>query len=352
MRTLARALLLFALAGSIATGAASRVPSPESVFGFAPGADYKLATYDQSVDYLKKVADASKFVRIVEAGPTSQGRTMYFALVSSPDNLAKIDRYREIARRLAHPQGLSEADARRLAREGKAFVHIDGGLHSTEVAGGQHVPLLLYNLLTRAEEPEVKPVLDNVVLMLWPTINPDGQQMVAEWYMQNVGTPYELAGLPRLYQDYVGHDNNRDAYMLNMIESRTVEHTWRQWEPQIIYVHHQSGPFPTRIWLPPFSEPVGIDAPYLMSREVNMIVMGIAFIAPIDDAVMDYSFDFTDGNRRVAAIIDKVLRGANPGEIPLELPERPNFMLNRRIARELGMEIPNDVLLRVTDLVD
>ena len=112
--------------------------------------------------------------------------------------------------------------------------------------------------------------------MLWPTINPDGQQMVAEWYMKNVGTPYELSGLPRLYQEYVGHDNNRDAYMLNMIESRVIEHTWRQWEPQIIYVHHQSGPFPTRIWLPPFSEPVGIDAPFLMSREVNMIGMAIA----------------------------------------------------------------------------
>ena len=112
--------------------------------------------------------------------------------------------------------------------------------------------------------------------MLWPTINPDGQQMVAEWYMKNVGTPYELSGLPRLYQEYVGHDNNRDAYMLNMIESRVLEHTWRQWEPQIIYVHHQSGPFPTRIWLPPFSEPVGIDAPFIMSREVNMIGMAIA----------------------------------------------------------------------------
>src|SRR6266542_1556268 len=119
-------------------------------------------------------------------------------------------------------------------------------------------------------------MLENVVLMLWPTINPDGQQMVAEWYMKNVGTPYELSGLPRLYQEYVGHDNNRDAYMLNMVESRVMEHTWRQWEPQIVYVHHQSGPFPTRIWLPPFSEPVGIDAPYLMSREVNMIGMAIA----------------------------------------------------------------------------
>jgi hypothetical protein len=254
----------------------SRVPTPESVLGFRPGADYKLATYDQEVDYFKKIAAASRRVKIVDAGTTTQGRPMYFALVSSADNLSKIDRYREIARRLAHPQGLSDAEARKLAREGKAFVHIDGGLHSTEVAGPQHTAQLLYDLVSRADEPDVKAMLENVVLMLWPTINPDGHQMVAEWYMQNVGTPYELSGLPRLYQAYVGHDNNRDAYMLNMIESRVLEHTWRQWEPQIIYVHHQSGPFPTRIWLPPFSEPVGIDAPFIMSREVNVIGMAIA----------------------------------------------------------------------------
>ena len=253
-----------------------RLPTPESVLGFRPGADYKLATYDQAVDYFKKVAAASKYVKLREAGKTSQGRTMYYALVSSPVNLAKVDLYREIARRLAHPQGLTDAAAKKLAHDGKAFVHIDGGLHSTEVAGPQHIPQLLYDLVSKAHEPETKAILDNVIVMLWPTINPDGQQMVAEWYMKNAGTPYELSGLPRLYQEYVGHDNNRDAYMLNMVESRVLEHTWRQWEPQIIYVHHQSGPFPTRIWLPPFSEPVGIDVPFIMSREVNMIGMAIA----------------------------------------------------------------------------
>jgi hypothetical protein len=273
MRTRARVLIFLLL---IAPLAAASLPTPESVLGFKPGADFKLATYDQSVDYFRKVAAASKYVKLIEAGKTTQGRTMVFALVSSPDNLSKIDRYREIARRLAHPQGLSDTEARQLARDGRAFVHIDGGLHSTEVAGPQHTPLLLHDLVSRANDADIKPILDNVVLMLWPTINPDGQQMVSEWYMKNVGTPYELSGLPRLYQEYVGHDNNRDAYMLNMIESRVLEHTWRQWEPQIIYVHHQSGPFPTRIWLPPFSEPVGIAAPFVISREVNMIGMAIA----------------------------------------------------------------------------
>ena len=269
-------LLTVAVPASPGAQSRSSIPAPESVFGFVPGADYKLATYDQSVEYFRRLARASKGIRLVEAGRTSQGRTIYFALISTPENLANLDRHREIWQRLAHPQGLTDAQAAQLAREGKALVHVDGGLHSTEVAGPQHTPLLAYDLLRTAHEPATKALLENVVLMLWPTINPDGQQMVSEWYMRNVGTPYELSPLPRLYQEYVGHDNNRDAYMLNMIESRAIEHTWRRWEPQIIYVHHQSGPFPTRIWLPPFSEPVGTEAPSLMSREVNMIGMAIA----------------------------------------------------------------------------
>ena len=270
--------LLLALVLPVIPSAQSNpgLPRPESTFGFEPGADYRLATYDQSIEYFRKLDAASKCLTLVEAGRTTQGRPLFFALISSPENLAHIDRYRRIAQRLAHPAGLSEADARRLATEGKAFVHIDGGLHATEVAGPQHTPLLAYDLVSRAAEPDTRAILDNVVLMLWPTINPDGQQIVAEWYMKNVGTPYELSEVPTLYQEYVGHDNNRDAYMLNMIESRVLEHTWRQWEPQIVYVHHQSGPFPTRIWLPPFSDPVGTEAPYLMAREVNMIGMAIA----------------------------------------------------------------------------
>ena len=272
-------ILIWAFAASVVLTAQSRVvPAPDATFGFKPGADFKLATYDQSIEYFRKLAAASKYIRLVEAGKTSQGRTMYFALISSPKNLEQVERYRQIAQRLAHPAGLTDAAARELAREGKPFVHIDGGLHSTEVAGAQHTPLLAYDLVSRAqaEEPAAKAILDNVFLMLWPTINPDGQQMVSEWYMSNVGTPYELSGLPQLYQEYVGHDNNRDAYMLNMIESRVIEQAWRDWEPNIVYVHHQSSPFPTRIWLPPFSEPIGSDAPFLMSREVNMIGMAIA----------------------------------------------------------------------------
>jgi ribosomal protein S18 acetylase RimI-like enzyme len=271
-----RAVVVWTVVASAVLVAQSRITPPEATFGFKPGADFKLANYERSVEYFRALAASSRYVRLVEAGRTSQGRPMIFALVSNPKNLDQIERYRQIAQRLAHPHGLTDEAARQLAREGKPIVHIDGGLHATEVAGPQHTPQLVYELLSKSDDPYYRAILDNVILMLWPTINPDGQQMVADWYMSNVGTPYELSPLPRLYQEYVGHDNNRDAYMLNMIESRVVEQAWRDWEPSIVYVHHQSSPFPTRIWLPPFSEPIGSDAPFLMSREVNMIGMAIA----------------------------------------------------------------------------
>lgn len=268
-------ILVLAVLVLVAAGA-GQVPAPESVLGFKPGTDMKLATYDQVIAYLKALASASPLVRLVEAGKTTQGRTAYFCLVSSPENLARLDRLREIARRLAHPQGLTDDEARALAGEGAAFVNIDGGCHASEVAGAQMIPQLAYDLAARAGDPRVREILANVVAMLWPTADPDGEQMVGEWFAKNLGTPYESSGLPRLYQEYVGHDNNRDAYMINMIESRLLEHVWRQWEPQIIYFHHQTSPFPTRIWLPPFGDPVGREAPPLAAREVNMIGMAIA----------------------------------------------------------------------------
>ncbi len=271
-----RRIVLATVVSASATLAAqsSKIPSPESVIGFTPGAEHKLATYDQTIDYFRKLDAASDQMTLVEAGTSTQGRTFYFALISSKENLKKIDRHREIARRLARPEGLSEAQALALAREGKPLVHIDGGLHSTEVAGPQHTLLLAHDLLSKSSDPQIARILDSVILMLWPTINPDGHQMVADWYMKNIGTPNE--SLPRLYQEYVGHDNNRDGYMLNMIETRVMEHAWRQWEPQIVHVHHQSSPFPTRIWVPPFAEPIATHAPYLISRELNTIGMHIA----------------------------------------------------------------------------
>jgi len=252
------------------------LPTPQSSLGFRPGDDYKLATYEESVAYFQLLDKASESLDLIEVGRTSEGRPFYMALISSPENLADLDRYRGISYRLAHPEGLTDERARALAREGKAIVHIDGAVHASEVAAHQHTIQLAFDLLSSREDPEVQAILDNVIFMLWPTLNPDGQTRVAEWYRSNVGTPFETAPLPELYQMYVGHDNNRDAYMLNMVESRVIGRTWREWEPQIIYVQHQTAPFPSRIWLPPFADPVSDRVHPLMARTVNTVGMLMA----------------------------------------------------------------------------
>jgi hypothetical protein len=251
----------------------SALPSPDSAFGFPVGSEGNLFGYDQSIAYFRRLDEASDRLQLMLVGTTSMGRPWTVAVISSPENLARLDELRRRNNRLAHPEGVSDAEARQLAREGKVIVDISGGLHASEIAGSQHTPLLAYELLSTANEPATKEILDNVILVLWPTINPDGQDIVVDWCRaRDAGRnppPMEL------YQKYIGHDNNRDAYMLNVVESRVINRVWREWEPSIIYVHHQSAPFPTRIWVPPFADPVGLHVPGVIAREVNTIGMAI-----------------------------------------------------------------------------
>lgn len=276
-RHLTIATLLACALGAVPTPGLAQdaaIPTPESMFGFPVGADYKLFNYEQSVGYFERLAQSSDRIKLVEVGKTSFGRRWIAAVISSPENLARLDHYREINMRLAHPEGLTDAQARELAREGRMIVDISGGLHASEIAGSQHTPLLAYQLLSTADEPHTKEILDNVIFFLWPTINPDGQDIVVEWC-----TARDAGQNPppmELYQKYIGHDNNRDSYMLNVVESRVIQRTWREWEPGIIYVHHQSSPFPTRIWIPPFADPVGLHAPPIPARTINTIGMTIA----------------------------------------------------------------------------
>ena len=267
--------LLFAAAAPL-SARAQAIPTPESVLGHTVGEDFYLATFEESLAYFEALASASDRVELVEVGRTSFGRSAYIALISSAENLRNVERYREISQRLAHPEGLSDAEARALAREGKAIVHIDGGLHASEVAHAQHTIQLAYDLAVESDDPEVLAILDEVILMLWPSINPDGQTLVADWYRSNLGTPFEVSAMPQLYQKYVGHDNNRDGYMINMIESRMVTRVDRHWEPVILYNHHQTAPFPARIWIPPFAEPISPYVHPLMWRSVNLIGMAMA----------------------------------------------------------------------------
>ena len=234
-------LLTFALA------ALAEVPPPESVLGHKPGDDFYLATYDDALGYFRKLAASSNRIKLAQVGKTTQGRDWYIAFISSPENLAQFDHYKDVSRRLAVARGISEAQARALARETKPIIHIDGGLHATEVANAQHTIQLGYDLVTREDE-ETKAVRDNLITELWFSINPDGQNIVANWYRQNLGTPFEVSPLPVLYQEYVGHDNNRDGYMLNMIESQVITRATLDTQPLVFYTHHQSAPFPGRFY--------------------------------------------------------------------------------------------------------
>ena len=251
------------------------VPTPKEYLGFQPGDDYKLADSAQVFGYFQALARASDRIRLVEYGRSSLGKPMYVAFISSPENLSRLDRYREISRRLALGQAADSSEARSLAAEGKALVWIDSGLHASEVAPVQHAPELAYRMLT-AEDDEIRTIRESVILMQVPVINPDGLDWIAHWYRENVGTAYEAAPLPWLYQKYAGHDNNRDWFMLNLEETRhTAKLLFQEWFPQIVYNQHQAPPFPARIFIPPYAEPLNPHIPAAVMEGINLIGMAM-----------------------------------------------------------------------------
>lgn len=246
---------LCALLAAAPAQAAGPVTSPKEAFGHEIGDDYFLANYTQLEAYFKTVAGQSDRMKLVEIGKTEEGRSEYMAIVSSPANLAKLDRYREIARKLAKADGVSEQEAHALAAEGKAVIWIDGGLHATEVVAPQALIAALHQWLTR-DDAETKRILDDTII-LFGQVNPDGMELVSNWYMRNADEKKrELNSLPRLYHKYIGHDNNRDYYMSAMKETTNVNRIFfREWYPQIIYNHHQTGPAGTVVFVPPFRDP-------------------------------------------------------------------------------------------------
>ena len=231
------------------------VTSPQAQFGFEIGADYQLATYRQLAEYWRKLDAESDRLSVVEIGRTAEDRPQLMAIVTAPENQRRLTRYQEIARRLALAEGVTEAQARALAAEGKAVVWIDGGLHATEVLGAQQLIETTYRLVSRDDE-ETRRLLRDVVI-LFVHANPDGHDLVADWYLrQTEPTRRSLDGLPRLYQKYIGHDNNRDSYMSTQPETANMNRVlYREWFPQILYNHHQTGPSGTVLFAPPFRDP-------------------------------------------------------------------------------------------------
>jgi hypothetical protein len=259
-------------------GFSQSVPEPDEVLGFKVGADYHLATYTQAIEYLKKLEQNSSRIKLFDEGKTSMGQTMTYAVISSKENMDNLEKYKQTIRRLSLVKGLSDAEAKRLSKEGKAIVYIDGGLHANECAPAQHNIQLSYDLVT-AKDAKTLRILNDVILVL-VFANPDGMNLLAEWYHPNVGTPFEVSPMPWLYHIYAGHDNNRDSYIANLIETQHLTRLVnKEWYPVILYNHHQTAPFPARIWTPPNSEPTNPNVHPLVVRWQNLVgsAMGAAF---------------------------------------------------------------------------
>ncbi|HKW00551.1 MAG TPA: M14 metallopeptidase family protein [Vicinamibacterales bacterium] len=261
-------IFVFVAAGLGARAAQPRVTSPSQQFGHNFGDDYFLANYQQISDYWKKLATESDRITVGSIGPTAGGRQQLMAIVTSPANHKKLARYQEISRRLALADGLTDDAARALAREGKAVVWIDGGLHATETLGAQQLGEMVYQMVSRTDDETMR-ILDDVVI-LFVHANPDGNDLVANWYMR-AADPLErtLNGLPELYQKYIGHDNNRDFFASTQPETENINRVlYREWFPQILYNHHQSGPAGTVLYSPPLRDPFNYN-------EDPLVVLGI-----------------------------------------------------------------------------
>jgi zinc carboxypeptidase len=244
-----------ALASVPCLPAQGRLTSPKAQFGWNIGDDYRLVSYTQLTDYWKKLDGESDRLKLVSIGKSAEGHEQWMMIVTSPANFAKLDRYKDIAARLARAEGLTDEQARALAREGKAVIWIDGGLHATEVLGAQQLLEHLWQMASMNDSETLR-LLDDVIQLV-VTANPDGMELVSNWYMRRADEKQRTtAGVPRLYQKYVGHDNNRDHYMNAQPESENMSRAlYREWYPQIMYNHHQTGPAGTVIFAPPFRDP-------------------------------------------------------------------------------------------------
>jgi hypothetical protein len=276
-RLLLAAALVVTTFGTTQAAAAQQLPSPESFFGFQMGTDKKLARWDKMVEYYHALDAASDRLRVVDMGPSTMGHPFLALFISSPANLSRLEELQQINATLSDPRGVSEEEIRRLVAQGKAVVVQTMGLHSSEVAASQMAVELTYDLLTRTDD-ETQAILENTIAIMIPCFNPDGEIMVTDWYNETVGTEYEGVGLPWLYHKYIGHDNNRDAFQANMVESQyAAKILFRDWIPQAYIDHHQMGPLGARLYVPPYAEPIRPSGDPLVWREMSWWGAHIAY---------------------------------------------------------------------------
>ena len=258
--------LLLCLLPLASVSSHNAVPAPESVFGFRPGEDRKLASWNKVVEYFERLDEASDRLSFETLGKTTMGRPFVVATISAPQNLARLDEYKNIQAKLADPRKLGppsnrDEAARQLIARGKTVVLITCGIHSTEV-GSYLTSMLIAHRLTSSNEPEIQNILQNTIILLVPSLNPDGVDIVKDWYDKTLGTPYEGTEPPELYHKYTGHDNNRDWYAFTQVETQlTVDKIHNVWHPQIVHDIHQQGAFGSRLFLPPYMKPVEPNVP-------------------------------------------------------------------------------------------
>ena len=326
-------LTAFTLAVSLAS-AQGKIATPKQEFGFNVGDDYQLINYTRLLAYWKKLAKESDRMTLIEIGTTAEGRQMVMAIITSSKNHKKLDFYKQISRRLALAQGLTDTQAKKLAAEGKAVVWIDGGLHATEIVGSQQLIELVYQMVS-GKDAETLRILDDVILLAVPA-NPDGLELVADWYMKEKDPlKRTMGGLPRLYQKYIGHDNNRDFYMVTQPETEAISYElYREWHPQILYNHHQSGPAGTVLFCPPFRDPFNYYFDPLIPLGTDFVGMAIhdRFAAEgKPGAVMrsgaGYSTWWNGGLRstgyfhNIIGILTEIIGNPTPQDIPF-IPDR------------------------------
>ncbi|MEP7118738.1 MAG: M14 family metallopeptidase [Acidobacteriota bacterium] len=312
--------------------------SPEKFFGHRIGADYVLPNYTKYTEYVRQLDKESDRMLVQSIGKTAEGREQLMAIITAPENFKKLDRYKEISRRLSLADGLSDEQARALAREGKAVIWIDGGLHATEVLGAQQLIETIYQFASKTDDETMRILRDVIILAVHA--NPDGMELVSDWYMRKP-TPTERSTgqLPRLYQKYIGHDNNRDFYSMNQPESTNINRVlYREWYPQIMYNHHQTGPTGTVMFSPPFRDPFNYVFDPLVVNTLDQVgsAMHARFDAEGKPGVTtrsgsNYSTWWNGGLRTMAYFHNQV--GLLTESIGNPTPEEIGFVPDRMLAK-------------------
>ena len=318
--------------------AAPKLTAPETFFGHAIGADYVLPNYTKFAEYVQLLDKESDRMVVQSIGKTAEGRDQLMTIITASENFKKLDRYKEISRRLSLADGLTDDQARALAKEGKAVIWIDGGLHATEVLGAQQLIETIYQFASKTDEETMRLLRD--VIILATHANPDGMELVSDWYMRKPTLTERSTGqLPRLYQKYVGHDNNRDFYAMNQPESTNMNRVlYREWYPQIMYNHHQTGPTGTVMFSPPFRDPFNYVYDPLVVNTLDQVgsAMHARFDAEGKPGVTtrsgsNYSTWWNGGLRTTAYFHNQV--GLLTESIGNPTPEEIGFVPDRMLAK-------------------